>query len=384
MGLLLATVALVATALQSHAAAPSRDLAATPKQPQTLYASPSGTIDAFAQDGSLLAWFAPSAKGCNSVRLLSLTDGAQVSLPDESPTARNVTCQWTVVPPVRLALAQTDVLWTLRDSLSPLPFDYLLGAGYSDRRERRFKEIAHAGHGAGLWFGGLAGDSKVLRSQKEATLVFGVTAVAYVDEVACLSTRACTMKIDRAYGGVYRIVGRKAPIRVPGTSGALAVAVSGRSVAYIPTASVASDGHPLASANLPVEVRDAQSGTLLASVVPKGTPLALALAPDVLALLEKTRAGMHVSWYDAATGKLSGSVAVPSATSPELTASDQLIVFRVGRSIRTANVATHHVTTLTEAAGTPIGLSLEGTRLAWAENVGGRGRIRALFVAGRG
>jgi len=91
-----------------------------------------------------------------------------------------------------------------------------------------------------------------------------------------------------------------------------------------------------------------------------------------------------VSWYDAATGKLSGSVAVPSATSPELTASDQLIVFRVGRSIRAANVATHHVTTLTEAAGTPIGLSLEGTRLAWAENVGGRGRIRALFVAGRG
>jgi hypothetical protein len=42
------------------------------------------------------------------------------------------------------------------------------------------------------------------------------------------------------------------------------------------------------------------------------------------------------------------------------------------------------VTTLTEAAGTPIGLSLEGTRLAWAENVGGRGRIRALLVAGRG
>jgi len=51
MGLLLATVALVATALQSHAAAPLRDLAAAPKQPQTLYASPSGTIDAFAQDG---------------------------------------------------------------------------------------------------------------------------------------------------------------------------------------------------------------------------------------------------------------------------------------------------------------------------------------------
>jgi len=101
-----------------------------------------------------------------------------------------------------------------------------------------------------------------------------------------------------------------------GTSGALAVAVSGTSVAYIRRRPSRATGHPLASANLPVEVRDAQSGTLLASVVPKGTPLALALAPDVLALLEKTKAGMHVSWYDAATGKLSGSVAVPSATGP--------------------------------------------------------------------
>ena len=104
----------------------------------------------------------------------------------------------------------------------------------------------------------------------------------------------------------------------------------------------------------------------------------------MLALLGKTKAGMQLTWYDAATGKPSGSVPVPSATSPELTTNDQLIVFRVGRSIRAANVATHHVTTLAEAAATPIGLSLEGTRLAWAENVGGRGRIRALFVAGRG
>ncbi len=75
---------------------------------------------------------------------------------------------------------------------------------------------------------------------------------------------------------------------------------------------------------------------------------------------------------------------MPSGTTPELTASDQLIVFRVGRSIRAASVTTQKVTTLAESASTPIGLSLEGTRLAWAENVKGRGRIRALFVGGRG
>jgi hypothetical protein len=380
MGLLLATVALVATVLQSNAAAPSRDLAAAPKRPQTLYTSPSGTIDAFAQDGSLLAWFAPSANGCNSVRLLSLANGAQVSLPDESPTARNVTCQWTVLPPVRLALPRPCPLDAPRQPLHPYRFDYLQRRLPTDGGivSGVARPATARASGSGGW---RAIPGHALAKRRRWSRRDGRR---YVDEVACLSTHACAMKIDRANGGVYRIVGRKPPIRVPGTSGALAVAVSGASVAYIPTASVANDGHPLASANLPVEVRDASSGTLLASVVPNGTPVALALAPDVLALLERTKAGMHVTWYDAATGKPTGSVPVPSATSPELTASDQLIVFRVGRSIRAANVVTHRVTTLTEAAATPIGLSLEGTRLAWAENVAGRGRIRALFVGGRG
>ncbi len=380
MGLLLATITLVASFLQPQAVAPSRHLAVTQKLPQTLYTSPSGTIDAFAQDGPLLAWFAPSTKGCNTLRLLSLANGAQVSLPDESPTSLNVTCQWDVAPPVRLALSGTNVLWTLRDKLSPLPFDYLLGAGVSDRRERRFLEIAHAGHGAGLWFGGLAGDSK----PDGTSLVYGVTAVAYVDELACLSKGRCGMKISRLGGGVFRVVGRMQPIRVPGTTAAVAVAVAGTSIAYIPTASIGRAGKPEASANLPIEIRNADSGTLVASVVPKGTPLALALSPGVLATLEQTKLGRRLAWYDAATGEPSGSVPVPSATSPELSASDQLIVFRVGRSIRAAHVATHRVTTLAEAAATPIGLSLEGTRLAWAENVKGRGQIRALFVGGRG
>jgi hypothetical protein len=34
--------------------------------------------------------------------------------------------------------------------------------------------------------------------------------------------------------------------------------------------------------------------------------------------------------------------------------------------------------------GRPIGVSLAGSRLAWAENVNGHGRIRALYVNGRG
>jgi hypothetical protein len=36
-----------------------------------------------------------------------------------------------------------------------------------------------------------------------------------------------------------------------------------------------------------------------------------------------------------------------------------------------------------ETVGAPIGLSLEGNRVAWAENVKGRGRIRALNLSAR-
>ena len=78
---------------------------AAPKDPtvQTLYAPPHGTIAAFAQDGPLVAWFAPSTKGCNIVHVLSLANGLQVQLPTQA--GRNVTCRWAVSAPVGLALA---------------------------------------------------------------------------------------------------------------------------------------------------------------------------------------------------------------------------------------------------------------------------------------
>jgi hypothetical protein len=67
-----------------------------------------------------------------------------------------------------------------------------------------------------------------------------------------------------------------------------------------------------------------------------------------------------------------------------LTASDRLIAFRVKRSIRTVSLDSHETHVLTKAAATPIGLSLEGNRLAWAENLRGQYWIRALYVNGSG
>jgi hypothetical protein len=365
MRMLLAALGVAAATAHTAAAAP---------RPQTAYESlPHEQISAFAQDGSRLAWFAASDTSCNAVEILQLGNGIHIKLP--RATAQNVTCRWNVVPPVRLALAGTEALWTLREAAppAPLPFDYVLGAGLGNTQERRFQEIAHSNSGAGLWLGGIAGDAD--------TLVYAITSVDYVDEVACLSTPdapdACAMKIDG--GGIYRVVGRSDRL-VPHTEASVAVAASGTNVAYLTASSVAAHGQPQTSADRPIEIRDVATGGQMATARPAGIPLAIALSPTVLATLEQTRLGLRIAWYSPSTGALSGSVPVPAATSLELSTSDGLIVFRVGRSIRSIDVASRRVRTLAKAAATPIGLSVEGDRVAWAENVKGRGRIRDLIL----
>ena len=359
----LLAVAVAAGAAAVHTAAAPR--------PQTIYAHANTTISAFAQDGELVAWFSPSRTHCNTIHVRSLTNGLQAILPQRD--ARNVTCSWDVgSTPVGLALAGTTVLWTLREQ-SPIPFDYLLGANadVGARKERRFQEIAHTNSGSGLWLAGMSGD--------HSTLVYGVTSVDYVDEAGCLAgTSPCTLQV--VGGGVYRMAGR--PILVPGTdrTGAVAVAASDGAVAYVAPDSVGKQGRPLAGVDSPIDVVDATTGDLVSRVQPQGTPLALALSPQTVSTLERTPLGLRVAWYDRTTGNAIGSVPVSSKTSPELTATDRTIVYRVGRSIRAVDIATSKARTLAQAAAEPVGLSLEGKRLAWAENLKGSARIRTLSV----
>jgi hypothetical protein len=291
-----------------------------------------------------------------------------------------VTCRWDVAPPVNLALAGPDVLWTLRQRQATLPFDYVLGAGVKDPRERRFQEVAHAKRGAGLWLGGIVGDSVGTGTQAVSTLAYGIAAVQYVDEIDCLSGGSCLMKL--AGGGVYRVVGRKPPTLIANTQAAVAVSVSGSTLAYVPAAGTGEHGRPVAAANLPIEIVDVDTGASIAHVSPEGTPVAIALAPHVLVSLEQTTDGLKLAWYSAATGSGIDSVAVPAGTVPVLSANDEIAVFRIGRFLHVLTFATGHSRTVAQTVGQPIGVSLEGSRLAWAENVRGRGRIRALYLTG--
>jgi hypothetical protein len=364
--LLAAAVSLAAAAVSTAGATP---------RTETLVRLAHGTISAFAQDDRLIAWFTPDAKGCNAVHVRSVFNGLKVDLPKQQDS-HNVTCRWTVgSSPVTLAVAGTtsNVLWTLHES-SPLQFDYLVGAGSapSGQRERRFHEFAHTSRGNGLWFGGVAGDG--------TTLVYAVTSVDYKDEAGCLAgTDSCAMRV--AGGGVYRLVGWK-PKLVPGTThGAVAIAAGGGRIAYVGTGSVTKRGKPVAGADLPIQVVDAVGGRVISSIQPQGTPIAIDLSAHVLAALERTPLGLRLAWYSPSSGLPIGSAPVALATSPELTVSDRLVVFHVGRSIRAVEVATGRIKTLITAAARPIGLSIEGSRLAWAENLEHGARIRAQHVS---
>jgi len=345
---------------------------ATPRT-ETLYANANGTVSGFAQDGSIIAWFTPGGAGCNTVHVRSLANGTRAELPKQGDT-QNVTCRWNVgTAPVSVAIArnQPSVLWTLHEN-SPLQFDYLVGAGVGDSRERRYQQLAHTSRGAGLWLGGVAGNG--------GTLVYGVTSVDYVDEAGCLAgTDTCALKIVANGGGVYRVGADHRPKLVPGTSGgAVDVATSGDRVAYVRAGTVDKRGRPVAGADKPIEIVDAVSGQVASSVTTQGTPVAIALSANALATLEQTPLGLRLAWYAPDTGSPAGSVPVALAASTELSVSDRLAVFHVGRSIRAVDLATGRVRSLATAAGMPIGLSVEGTRIAWAENLKHGGwRIRA-------
>src|SRR5258705_36097 len=257
---------LLAAAVSLATAAVSAAGAAGP-HPVNLVSLGSGTISAFAQDRSLIAWFTPNRKGCNTVHVRSLANGLHAELPRQAG-ARNVTCRWAV--------------------------------------------------------------------------------------------------------------GRQPPKLIPGTSPAVAVAASNGRVAYIETGAITKSGKPVAGADATIEVVDAASGRVVSTIRPQGTPVAVALSAHVLATLEKTRLGLRLAWYTPSSGSrtATGSVPVAIATSPALTASDQLVVFHVGRSIRAVEIGTGRVRSLVTAAAAPVGLSIEGSRLAWAENRKHGARVR--------
>ena len=129
-----------------------------------------------------------------------------------------------------------------------------------------------------------------------------------------------------------------------------------------------------------VTVRSASDGASSSSVNVIGNAQALALSPSILAALIRTSSGAHIELRKPLEVEPYRTLSVPRAIAPELTASGRRVVYRTGRTIRMIDAASGRVSVIATAVGNPIGLSIEGHRVAWAENVGSRGRIRAVVL----
>jgi hypothetical protein len=129
-----------------------------------------------------------------------------------------------------------------------------------------------------------------------------------------------------------------------------------------------------------VEVRDADTGRLETSLRFGGVLGAIALGGDYVAAIARRGNSPRLEVRDIATGELRGSVPLQGRWGRALSASGDDVVYSTGLAIHVLDVTTFRSTRVALAAARPIGLSIEGRRIAWAENARGRAWIKALTL----
>jgi hypothetical protein len=85
---------------------------------------------------------------------------------------------------------------------------------------------------------------------------------------------------------------------------------------------------------------------------------------------------LRVEVYDL-SGRFRTAAAVPSRVG-SLSAAGRNVVFATGHAIRRLDARTGVVSTLATAGRNPVGVTIEGRRVVWAENVRGTARIRSV------
>jgi hypothetical protein len=155
------------------------------------------------------------------------------------------------------------------------------------------------------------------------------------------------------------------------------VSVNGTRVAIINVSDAGGEVGPIE--NGPVYIRSASTGDPVATITPVGFPLAIALGRKRVALtVGKADGTRQLELYDADTGAPVSSIVLSTEAGARLDLDQGRVVYHRGRVIKIFAEGRSQV--LAFAAATPIGLSIEARRVTWAENVGGRGRIRSVVI----
>ena len=341
---------------------------AKPVKPRTLVTE-KGLIHGFAQDGNAIAWIGRSWRV--HVHRLGARSAWDLGKVDQSnPVPGSV-----ITRP--LALAGTRVLWsTISGGAGTLYTD--VASGVPGKRPVLVMElVVGPGDSSGEYLAGIAGDG--------ATLLYGFVAEQCPSPLP--PPQYCP-ELHTAAGGISIVTAQHGAPVTDGIPAPVMLALSQGRVAVVPAASpIPNDGYgPRPVESGPVSVYDL-AGRLLSTVHPVGTVRDVALAwPTLSVIVERPDGTRALERYDARGRK--GTFLAParriSSAATDLAASEVGTVFSVGSRIYFRHDRLRFNSeiprSVCRASSTPIGLSIEGHRIAWAVNIKGQGRVVALTV----
>lgn len=360
--LLLAAVPLLLLGLSTGAgSAPAAK--ATPGGVKTLVTT-SGPIRSFAQSSTAISWIDP----LNRVYVKRLAKPERWRVGSAYGVGGRATYAYTPL----LTLIGARAFWTTYDGGNSVEIAVYSGAPGQHGRTL-IDVVGSDPYGTGRYFSSLRSDG--------IRLVYGFASIYAPggDPSNCTELALGDRGVALIPGPPYRYGQSLRPAGVPAV---MMLAASQRRIAVVPAVF---SGEPCpqlrVAENGPVQVyRVLDNAKLLSSVAPHGFVKAIALSSTQLGVLVQRANGPRlIERYDPRDGTIIGTTPVSSSTAFELGINSAGIVYRVGTKI--LFVGPSGVPKLVWSARVrPIGLSIEGRRVAWAENINGRGRIVALTL----
>lgn len=335
-------VALAAAATAAHPAAAPRTLA---------YAD--APIVAFAHDGRYVAWV--SSKNClGTVRVRDIQARRQKAV----GAATDGQCD--NLDRTFLTLGGDRALWTSHETGNEV-YDYVHTGGLTAKARTVGANIADMPpYPVGDHLAAIAGGGGALVWSKAYVSVHGS------DD--CDIQNTCVTFVQKGF--VYRAKSRS--VKIPGAGASVLLATDGKTLALGPAGVSGPNLRPKPGAK--VEVRRLTTGALVSAFAPTGTPEALAVFGQNVAVLTKSTVE-----FRSLAGALLWKRAAPAAASA-LSLSPLGVVYRVGRTIRRFSPK-GLPSQVVVARATPIGLRASGKRIAWAENVKLQGKLTGRIQA---
>lgn len=319
-------------------------------------------ITALAHDGDRIAWLTIWEKGgCGAVRVRTVPDGKIVGL-------RRPCGSQTPAPP--LVLAGGRALWTAYGGGNTPDWTYKTAAV----RDRTIRTLG--------WFERSVGWTTDLVAYGDWTSVAG-------DGRTLAFARVITHDPDEDFsppfpvegGGASRVLAGAAST-IPDVPPVDLLAASAGRIAVLPAGpyQLEPSSPPPPAPGAAVEIRSTETGAIVTSLAVDGTVLEVALSGRQAAVLAADdEGGRWIERRDAVTGELLDTAAV-AAEARALDVAGTRVLFRVGKSIRLFDGATDTTRTIRTTKRWPIGVTIEGRRVVWAVNKGGRGRVLSLVL----